>query len=86
MAVELKVGFHVHDALHVSDRKEVSELRPDAEDTRVDGTENGSGPAVRRQLRIYVADGADEYLLGQKLRRRHVQMKVDAVLVVGGWI
>jgi glutaminyl-tRNA synthetase len=31
MAVELKVGFRVQYALHVSDRKEVSELRPGAE-------------------------------------------------------
>ena len=83
MAVELEVGFQVQVPLHVSDGKEVSELRSDAEDTRLDRTENGSGPAVGRQLLIHVADGADEYLLGQKLRCSHVQMKVDSVLVIG---
>jgi hypothetical protein len=56
MAVELKVGFRVQYALHVSDRKKESELRPDADDTRLDGTKNGRGPTVSRQLRKDIAD------------------------------
>ena len=46
MAVELEVAFQIQVPLHASEGKQVSELRPDAEDTRLDGTQNGSGPAV----------------------------------------
>ena len=83
MAVELKVRFQVQVPQHGSDGKEVSELGPDAGDTRLETTDPVTGPAVAGDLVIYIANGTDEYLFGQKLRRRHVQMKVDAVLVIG---
>jgi len=61
MAVELEVGFQVQVPLHVSDGKEVSELRSDAEDTRLDRTENGSGPAVGRKLVVDKANGTNDW-------------------------
>jgi hypothetical protein len=60
MAVELKVSFGVQVALHISDREQVSELRPDAEGTRLDGTVNRSKPAVGCHLLIYIGNGTDE--------------------------
>ena len=56
MTVELEVGLQVQRPLHVSDRKEVSDLWPDAEDARLDRTKNGSGPAVGRNLIVDIAN------------------------------
>ncbi len=50
MAVELKVGLQVQVSLHVSDGKKVSELRPDAGDTRLEATDPVAGPAVAGDL------------------------------------
>src|SRR5450432_1348212 len=86
MAVELKVTFQIHVPLHVSDGKEVSELWPDAGDARLDGAEEGCGSTIRRNLFIDIADGTDEYLLGQKLSGRHIHVKVDPVLIIGSRI
>ena len=56
MTVELEVGLQIQRPLHISNGKQVSDLRPDTEDTRLDRAQNGGGPAVSRNLFIDIAD------------------------------
>src|SRR5215470_18800375 len=81
--VELAVGFQVQISFHVSDRKKVSDLRTDADDARLEGTNLVARTAVTRNLIVNIADQSYEHLLGQELRRAPVEVKVDAVLIIG---
>ena len=67
----------------VSDRKKVSDLRTDANDARLEGTNLVARTAVTRNLIVDVADQSYQHLLGQELRRAPVEVKVDAVLIIG---
>src|SRR5215472_15681132 len=79
---ELAIAFEVQVALHVSDRKQVSQLRTDADDERFKRTQKRPATAVRCYLVVNVSNGADKYLLGQKLRRSPIEMEINAAGVV----
>src|SRR5262249_2283673 len=65
--VKLSVGFQVQVSLHVSDRKKISNLRADADDARLEGTNPVARTPVTRTLVVDVADQSHEPLLGQEL-------------------
>src|SRR5215469_12075910 len=83
---ELPVGFQVEISLQVPDGKEVADLRAEADDARLKTADAVSGSAVTADLLIEVADNADQKLFRQELRCLPVEMKVDAILVIGGRI
>src|SRR5215471_13846610 len=79
---ELAVALEVQVALHVSDRKQGSQLRTDADDARFKRTQDRRAAAVRCYLLVNVSNGADKHLLGQKLRRSPIEMEINATSVV----
>ena len=81
--VELVVPLEVQVALHPAGREKVAELRADAGDTRLEAADVVTRAAVRGELLVEVADGADLQVLRQELRDAVVEMGVDAVLVIG---
>ena len=78
MAVEFTITLEVHVYLFISDRKNVSNLRADADDAGVERADMVSAAAVAGELVIHIADCADEQLLGDKLRRAPIEVGIDA--------
>ena len=81
-AVEFPVAFEIEIALHIADRKQISDLRANANHARLEAPDTVAGTAVARQLIVKVTDGADKNLLRQILRSSPVDVKVDAVLII----
>src|SRR5689334_16801702 len=78
------IALDVEEALIVlGDRTDITDLWPDAGDTRFEAADAIAGTAVARQLVVPVADETDGKLFAQELRRTDVQMHVDAVLILG---
>lgn len=68
MAIKLIIPLQIQVPLLVGDWKQISDLRANADNTRLVGTEECRLTTVGRNLLIEIANGADEELLGQELR------------------
>src|SRR5262249_1849227 len=68
------------------DRKNVADLRPDADHSRSKTPDTISRTAVTTDFLVDIADHTDQILLAQKLRRAPVEMHIDAVRIIGGGI
>jgi hypothetical protein len=82
VGVELAVALEVQVSLRISERKDISDLRADANDPRHEGTDMITAAAVAGELVIHIANRTDKPLLGEKLRRAPIEMEVDAILIV----
>src|SRR6195256_4828556 len=83
LGAELLVALQVEIGLmRGAERQNVAELRPDAEDARLEASNPIAGAAVAGELLVGVADQAELHLLGEELRRAPIQMRVDSVLVL----
>ena len=60
----------------------ITDLRPGTEHARFEIAQPGPA-AIAGELLVGVAHDANHQLLAQELRRAHVEMKVDAIAVVG---
>jgi hypothetical protein len=68
--------------LRAADRHQVTDLRADADDARLEAGQRGTGPAVANDMVEEIPDGAEEHLFRRKLRSAPIQVEIDAVLVV----
>jgi hypothetical protein len=68
--VKLTIGFHVQVTLHVSYRKQIAELRADAQDARAECAENGVLTGINADLLVDVSDEAHETPPLRRSRRR----------------
>jgi hypothetical protein len=76
-------GNSSYNALNrVIDGKEVVQLRADSGDSTFKAAKLGTRPAVAGYLLENVADEADVELLGQEIGRAHVEMGVEAGLIL----
>ncbi len=80
--IEFAVSFQVEIALHVSDREQESDLRTDADDARLESTQDRALSEVVGDLLVSISHKADKDLLGEKLGRTPVEMEIDAALVL----
>ena len=80
---ELVVAAQVGEDRHAVYREVVSDLGTDSEGAPLEVAKHSGLSFIGRQLHIAKADGADEQLLVQKARYGDVQMRIDAVPVVG---
>src|SRR5262249_48177399 len=80
---EFPVALQVEITLKISHREQVSELRADAGDARLEVAQDRGNADVGGEVVIPIADAADLKLLGDELRGAPVDMHADAVLVVG---
>ncbi len=67
----------------LADRKDEADLRTDAEHPALELAEPRSGAVVAGELLEQIARHADLHVLAEELRRAPVDVKIDAVLVVG---
>jgi hypothetical protein len=83
VGVELAIALEVDVSLRSSERKDVSDLRADADDAGFEGAHPIAASTVARELVVDITHGADQQLLGEKLRGAPVEVKVEAVLIIG---
>src|SRR5215472_5500497 len=84
-AGKFAVGFQVEVALQlVCERKNVTDLRADANHSRLEAANAIARAAIAADLLIEVTHEADLPLLGQELRGAPVEVHVHPVLVLGG--
>src|SRR5579872_1354958 len=82
-ASEFPIRLEIEISLQlVAERKDVADLRADADDLRLEATDAIAGSAVAADLLVDIADEADLPLLGEKLRSTPVEVHVDAILVL----
>ena len=83
---ELAVAFQVQVSLPFAEWKDVSDLRPDAEDARLETSDPVAGATVAGDLLVSIADQPDEKLFRQELRGSPIEMEVDTILVLGVFV
>jgi hypothetical protein len=83
VGVELPIAFAVHISLIGPERKYITDLRTDADDTRHERADVVATATIPGELVVHVSHRADQQLLGEELRRAPVQMGIDAILIVG---
>src|SRR5271154_1276206 len=83
VVVELLIALEVQICLFISEWEDVPDLRADADDARHEGTDMVAAAAVAGQLVVHIAYRSDQQLLGKELRCAPIEMKIDAVLIVG---
>ena len=66
--IEFFVALEVQIALVIADRKDVTDLWPDADHSRLEVANSVARSAVARELIVEISDQANMQLLGQKLR------------------
>src|SRR5262245_40540541 len=76
------IGFQVQISLQVSDRKNVANLRTNADHPRLEAADSIAGAAVAADLLVEVTHETDLPLLGQELRHAPVEVHVDATLIL----
>jgi hypothetical protein len=74
---KLLVRLQVHVAVHVADRKQKANLRPDTGNPRPESPERCAWPCVVTNLRELVADQAKPELHRKKVRSTPVEVKVE---------
>src|SRR5215469_967563 len=78
------VGFEIHIALQAAvDGKDVADLRPHADDTRLETSQFGALATVASELVIKISDDAGMKMRVEELRHGPVEMRVDPVGVIG---
>src|SRR5437868_9934188 len=82
LGTEFIETFQIDIGLHLAGRDEIADLRPDAEDTRLEITERGAVTIIAGELLVVIAGDAGMDLLGQEFRGGQNEMAVYAVLVV----
>ena len=81
------IALQVQIALRVlADGKEVTELRSNAEDLRLEATHSIAGAAIAANFLVGVTHQTDQKLLAQELRHTPIEMHVDAVLILRGCV
>src|SRR5262249_603760 len=69
--------------LHVANRKDVADLRADAGDARTEAVKTCGHAEVVGHLLKVVSNQAKLELLLEEMRRTPVEVKIDAVLILG---
>src|SRR5262249_19236523 len=85
-AVELAIALKIDVALHACHRKNISNLRADADDAGLEGAEDRRAAAVTGELLVDIADQPNLHLFGQELRRAPIEVHIDAVGISGRMI
>src|SRR5262249_50339812 len=80
---EFPVALQVEITLKISHREQVSDLRTDPADARLEIAQDWGSADVGGEVVIPIADAADLKLFRDKLRGAQIDMHADAVLVVG---
>src|SRR6476660_9490221 len=79
---KLSVSLEIEIALHVTDRKEESDLGPDANHLGLEAADTVAWTAVAAEFLVDIAHEANHDLLRHELRCTPVEMHVDAVLIL----
>ena len=86
MCIELPIRLQIDIGLHRTRRNDVADLRPNADDTRLEWAQLRNTTFIGANLLVEVTDRANEQLFGQELRRAAIQMPIDAALIIGALI
>jgi hypothetical protein len=81
-ASNFPICFQVQVSLHIAHRKDVSNLRPNSQNARLESAEDRVLPAVVRDLLVRVSDKADENLLREKLGGAPIKVKINAARIL----
>jgi hypothetical protein len=81
VGVELAIALEIQVSLIISERKNIPNLRADADDARLEGADAVAASTVAGELVVHIAHRPDEQLFGEKLRCAPIKVKVETVLI-----